>query len=135
MTQQYSLFLTGGGLEEWGTLVQHQGMDDLCRLTFSYRGKSIDAESTDYFEAFCDIRRALEPEGLIPFCYGASLNVYPAGMARGMVRGLKAYKLSKRRQARPEDLVYIFDRGPDVIPASVDLQNAFFRDWLESVQG
>ena len=75
-------------------------------------------------------RSLLARDRLIPFCYGASSNVYPSGMARDMGRGLKAYKLVEGRHARMDDLVEIFTEGPDVIPASVDAQEQFYRDWL-----
>jgi hypothetical protein len=74
----------------------------------------------------------LAEDVLIPFCYGASLNVYPSGMARDMGQGLKAYKLAMGRHAKREGLVEIFAEGPDVIPASVALQEQFWRDWLAS---
>ena len=47
-----------------------------------------------------------------------------------MGRGLKAYRMTKGAHARRTDLVEIFEAGPDVIPASVDLQEAFWREWL-----
>ena len=45
-------------------------------------------------------------------------------------RGLRAYRLTKGVQTRRTDLVEIFEAGPDVIPASVDAQEAFWREWL-----
>jgi hypothetical protein len=47
-----------------------------------------------------------------------------------MGRGLKAYRMTKGAHARMTDLVEIFEAGPDVIPASVDAQEAFWREWL-----
>ena len=49
-----------------------------------------------------------------------------------MGRGLKAYRMREGQHARGEDLVFIFDEGPDVIPASVETQEAYFREWAES---
>jgi len=68
----------------------------------------------------------LAKDRLIPFCYGASLHVYPSGMARDMGGGLKAYKLVVGRHAKIDDLVEIFAKGLDVIPASVAAQEQFF---------
>jgi hypothetical protein len=90
----------------------------------------IEAEESDYFEAFCQIRLELEKEGIIPFCYGASLNVYPSGMGRDMGAGLKAYKMEMGRHARIKDLVEIFGVGPDIKPASVQSQREFWEEWL-----
>jgi hypothetical protein len=127
----YRIFLIGGEDGESGTLSANE-VDDRCHITFSYRGRSIDAEDSDYFGALCQIRQLLEMQGLIPFCYGASLNVYPSGMARDMGAGLKAYKLVMGKQARMHDLVEIFSEGPDVIPAFVSLQREFFEEWINT---
>jgi hypothetical protein len=73
----------------------------------------------------------LEKERLLPFCYGASLNVYPSGMARDMGAGLQAYQLTLGKSAH--DLVDIFAEGPDVIPAFVLPQREFFQKWLSTL--
>jgi hypothetical protein len=105
--------------------------EDTCHITFCFRGRSLAAEAGDFFETFCQIRQRLESDGLIPFCYGASLNVYPSGMARDMGLGLKAYKLTIGKPARMQDLVEIFAEGPDVIPASVSRQQEFYQQWIK----
>jgi hypothetical protein len=130
--EEYGIFLIGGEDDEQGVLVLHEDRGDACRLSFRWRGRETEAAASDYFEAFCSIRRVLEREGLIPFCYAASLNVYPSSMARDMSGGLKAYRVSEGKHARADDLVFIFDEGPDVIPASVDIQRSFFEDWVAS---
>jgi hypothetical protein len=129
LDEQHEILLIGAGDDERAVITGHQ-LDRVCKLTCTYRGKSIKAEAADFFKALCLIRRQLEPEGLMPFCYGASLNVYPSGMARDMGAGLKAYRLTKGVHARMTDLVKIFEAGPDVIPASVDAQKAFWSEWL-----
>lgn len=129
MGEQHEIALIGAGDDERAVITE-QDIANACKLTCAYRGKTIEAEAPDFFEALCLIRRQLEPEGLIPLCYGASLNVYPSGMARDMGAGLKAYRLKKGVHTRMTDLVEIFDAGPDVIPASVDAQEEFWRDWL-----
>src|SRR5262249_20140780 len=98
------------------------------------RGRTIGAQASDYFEALCQVRQELERERLIPFCYGASLNVYPSGMARDMGAGLKAYRLTMGKQARSQDLVDIFAEGPDRIPAPVSAQREFFEQWIAEIQ-
>ncbi|MCK1736246.1 hypothetical protein IVA79_20405 [Bradyrhizobium sp. 138] len=129
MGTQHEIDLIGASDDETAVITEHE-IENACKLTCAYRGKTIEAEARDFFEALCLIRRQLEPEGLIPFCYGASLNVYPSGMARDMGAGLKAYRLTKGAHTRMTDLVEIFDAGPDVIPASVDVQEEFWREWL-----
>jgi hypothetical protein len=128
---QYGIFLIGGDDDETALFTL---FDDgrHCRLQCDYRDKIVESTSTDFFQALCDIRGLVARDGLIPFCYGASLNVFPSGMARDMGQGLKAYKLTEGRHARMADLVEIFAEGPDVIPASVEAQEKFYRDWLAS---
>ena len=134
MAEEHDIFLIGGSEDERAVIIEEE-VGDTCKLTCRYRGKAIDAESSDFFEALCLIRQQLEPEGLIPFCYGASLNVYPSGMARNMGGGLKAYRLTKGEPARMIDLVEIFQSGSDVIPAFVGTQIAFFDEWVASLRG
>ena len=107
--------------------------DDLCHLSFEYPGGKIAAEELDYFEAMCQIRRELEAVGWRPICYGSSKCVYPSGMCRDMGRGLKAYKLRFGHPARLEDLVGIFETGPDIEPCSVAEQRQFFDQWVQSM--
>jgi len=76
---EYTLSLIGGNDDESGVLY-YGPVDGLCRLSFRDRDHSIEASSTDYFEAFVQIRLQLEQEDLIPFCYGSSLNVFPSGV-------------------------------------------------------
>jgi hypothetical protein len=85
-------------------------------------------EGPDHFEAFCRVREALEPHGVRPFCYGASRNVFPSGMARDMGEGVKAYKTQIGR--RGGELVSIFESGSDVEPVTVQEQAAFHDAWL-----
>jgi hypothetical protein len=48
-----------------------------------------------------------------------------------MGAGAQAYKMTMGQQAT--DLVSIFASGPDVEPATVDEQRAFFEAWGESL--
>jgi hypothetical protein len=130
MLQERTLFLIGGEDDETAKLSAFR-KDGLCHIQFRYRGNLLEAASSDYFEAFSEIRVQLEKERLIPFCYGASLDVFPSGMGRNMGAGLKAYRLKVGKQA--EQLVHIFDDGPDVIPSFVAKQKEFFQDWLKSL--
>jgi hypothetical protein len=124
-----TVFLIGGDDDEQAVFTLIDNGDD-CRLVCEYRDKTVESTASDYFQALCDVRIHLFADGLIPFCYGASLNVYPSGMAREMGQGLKAYKLTMGEQAKTVDLVEVFADGPDIIPASVDAQEQFFREWL-----
>jgi len=102
-----------------------------CRLTLSYASGDLQGVGTDFFEAFCRIREQLANSGIFPVCYGASRTVYPSGMARDMGAGLKAYRLHMGRQAQSDDLVHIFDSGPDVEVATVEAQKTFAEAWFD----
>ncbi len=129
---EHTVHLIGGEDDEVATVTCTPRAGQ-CHIVFRYRGRTIEESSTDYFEAFCGVRRRLEEEKLIPFCYGASLNVFPSGMCREMSAGMKAYRMMIGKPVDPKkDLVGIFDEGPDVIPASVALQKGHFDEWLNS---
>jgi hypothetical protein len=131
MTETFSVRLVGGSDGERATF-EINDVKNRCLLTCRYRDKTISSDATDFFEALVSIRRQLQADGLAPYCYGASLNVFPSGMARDMGQGLKAYKLTLGKHAKSADLVDIFDEGTDVAPADVDAQEQFYRDWLGS---
>ncbi|MFD2058978.1 hypothetical protein ACFSQT_39635 [Mesorhizobium calcicola] len=78
MDQERTVFLIGAGArdDERAVFSLHD-TGTICILKCSYRGKLIKAEEEDFFEAIFQIRQGLEVDGLLPFCYGASLNVYP----------------------------------------------------------
>jgi hypothetical protein len=128
---EHIINLIGGEDDESGVLTSTGAGDD-CHLTFVFRDRCIEASASDFFEAFCLIRLQLESDSLVPFCYGASLNVFPSGMSRQMSSGMAAYRLVMGKHSSRENLVRIFDQGHDVIPASVANQLAFFKEWIAS---
>jgi hypothetical protein len=111
---------------------QWKGPIPQCRLSLSAGEISVTGEGSDYFDAFCRIREELAARELVPRCYGASRNVYPSGMGRDMGLGLKAYRMTPGRHVTADDLVHIFESGPDVDPASVGEQEAFAATWRTS---
>ncbi|AZG13241.1 hypothetical protein [Cupriavidus pauculus] len=125
---QHQIPVIGGEEEEVVVITQFESGDE-CGLKCVFRERTIEALEGDYFEAFCEIRKALEKENIVPFCYGASLNVYPSAMARQMGEGLRAYRLTMGVPSSQDQLVQIFDQGPDIIPASVSQQEHFYREW------
>jgi hypothetical protein len=122
---------TGQAFE--GAFLLDEPDGESCRLTLQWVGGEIRTEASDFFEALGQIRTQLEVKGLRPVCYGASRNVYPSGMARGMGLGLKAYRTRLGERALRSDLVGIFETGPDVEPVTVEEQTAFHDQWLASL--
>jgi hypothetical protein len=127
----HQIFLIGSHDDEAATFIETE-TDDACVLTCKYREKTVSATADDFFEALCKVRLELEAEHLIPFCYGASLNVYPSGMARSMARGKAAYKMQAGKHGTKKDLVRIFSEGQDVIPATVAQQREYWKEWVSS---
>ncbi len=133
MAEQRSVFLVGGGTggdEQAVFTLDRNGTS--CSLTCSYRDKVIEAEEDDFFEALCQIRQHLEVDGLLPFCYGASANVYPEETIIEMSRGLMACKVQMGQIPQKTDLVDIFDEGPDIVPVFVRMHQEFWDAWLAS---
>jgi len=128
-----TIYLIGGDDDESGAL-SYTANEGQCRVVFKFRDSEIEASGSDYFEAFSLVRLKLEKLGLIPFCYGASLNVFPSGMCRDMGSGLSAYRLSLGKTPQRTDLVRIFESGQDVVPASVENQKAFYAQWIQNIK-
>jgi hypothetical protein len=129
--ETHSIYLIGGADDEVVSLVEER-VGEACNLKCLYREKEVSATADDFFEALCKVRSALEAEGLLLFCYGASLNVYPSGMARSMASGKVAYKMQAGKHATKADLVSIYAEGSDVIPATVAQQREYFNAWVSS---
>ena len=104
-----------------------------CFLQLRIGTLELAGQGADYFDAFCEVRRRLEERGLLVRSYGGSRNLVLSGMCRDMGAGLAGYRVTLGKQPRREDLVGIFDTGPDVQPATVDEQRAFHREWLLSI--
>lgn len=132
---EHTLHLIGGTDDETAAVSATSPGRDRCSVSISYRGKALQAESTDYFAALQEVRTLMEADGLIPFCYGASLNVYPSGMSRDMAQGMVAYRTTLGKSTTREDLVRIFDEGADVIPSYVAQQHEFHEKWFQSITG
>ena len=130
---EFEISLIGSNDDE-KAFAKTESVDGVCKLTFSYRGRELLAQESDYFASFCAIREQLEADQLIPFCYGASLNVYPSGMCRDMGSGMVAYKIEMGQRANRDNLVNIFEQGDDVIPSTLSQQRDFFKQWLQSVK-
>lgn len=125
----------GPARDEPATLVcaEPDGDEAQVELRLSWSGGSLVARRDDYFAALGDIRTALEPHGLMPYCFGASVDVYPSGMIRSMGYGLRAYRLRMGHQARKADLVPILGAADGLPIGSVAAQEAYFDRWLASL--
>jgi hypothetical protein len=120
-----------GAISQREVTVTESGDD--YRVVLSCGNTLFSGEASDIFAAFAQIRIALRNEGATALCYASSKNVFPSPMSRSMGGGLKAYRLTSGKQALKQDLVCIFDTGPDIEPVSPTEQQAFFDSWLRSL--
>lgn len=104
------------------------------KFILEYDGKEIETISSSYFWGLHPVRLELEKEGLLLVCYGASRNVWTSGMAESMGLSFKVYKLTLGQHPNRNDLVIIFNDGPDVDPVTLAEQKAFHSQWIESVR-
>lgn len=108
---------------------------DLVLLVLRHSGGEIRQAGEKVFYVLCEIRRLLEAEDKLLWCYGASKNVYPSPMSLDMGGGGIACRMEIGRPAQATDTVVIFDAGDDVVPATVDEQYEFYLSWLDSLNG
>jgi hypothetical protein len=88
----------------------------------------------DFFEALQRLRLQLEKDGALLHCFGASENVYPSGMQRSMGPAILAYRTKIGSPASREDIVNIFEADETVVPATVNQQEFFHQEWMESLR-
>ena len=137
MPIRHELTLLGQAGSHAAVLLQDDSEEDLgdpvCRLELQFSGKQVQASGPDFFEALLGIRRQLEPDGLLVQIYGGSRNVWPSSMSRSMGLGVRAYKMTKGKQALMRDLVDIFATGTDVEPVTIAEQEQFKNEWFASL--
>ena len=112
---------------------ERSGDPDRIELTLALPDRRFVAGSVDAFEALILLRLELEPLGLTPLCWGASLHVYPSDASRAAGIGDTAYRLTLGQFPRAADQVNIFDSGPGLVAAAVAAQEDFSRAWFDSL--
>jgi hypothetical protein len=101
------------------------------------RGSEVETAQSevDFFEALIELRLELETSGALLCCFGASENVYPSGMQRSMGAAILAHKTRLGERGRSENIVNIFEADEAVVPATVEQQARFHRQWADSFKG
>ena len=103
---------------------------ELVKLSLRFLDRDLTRIERTFWGALTSIREELEKENVFIKCYGCSKDVYPSGMSLDMGTGDKAYKMKLGQNVTREDVVWIFDSDPDVIPATIKDQRAFFEQWI-----
>lgn len=86
------------------------------------------------FFALQDLRRKLEPMNVWLNCLGAKKDVYPTPMMESMGSSLEAVRREIGLQTKEKDVVDIFDIDSSKAVATVDEQEAYAREWSESLR-
>ncbi|WP_051709929.1 hypothetical protein [Andreprevotia chitinilytica] len=122
------------GTKKEAQVVGSEEDDGIAVLCISYADAKVSQSSSrGFFDALKKIRLILETEGVLPLCFGASEDVYPSPMQESMGMAMQAYRNQFGRQALSADIVDIFDSDDRMRPATVNAQEKFHLQWLESL--
>jgi hypothetical protein len=110
-----------------------EGDESIYSICIEPDGKMMGLSPEGYFSALKNLRIELEKIGILLVCFGASENVYPSAMQLSMGPAELAYRTRLGEQARREDIVNIFDSDESVSPATVEQQEKYNQEWLQSL--
>ncbi|BAT52707.1 hypothetical protein NOS3756_16480 [Nostoc sp. NIES-3756] len=139
---QYDILLKNGSGHLFSASVElacrdwndERGRRTECIITLRLDNTEIQCIDWHFFGSFKQIRQQLALQDIYPICYGASRKIIVTGMALEMGLGLKVYKAALGSYSTSSDLVHIFATGEDVEPVTVEVQEEFHRQWLESIR-
>lgn len=130
---QLKAFNPEHGMQEVTLEVRVVDDDYLLSCNLPMTDELLTGQAEDCFAALQAIRRQAEGRNWKICCKGSRRNVWPSGMSRQMGGGIKAYVLEMGRQARLDSLVDIFDEDSLDSYSSVAEQEAYAREWFESL--
>ncbi|MEI5908232.1 hypothetical protein WAK64_14330 [Bacillus spongiae] len=107
--------------------------ENFVLIEMELSGRCLSYKDENCFDALKQLRETLEEKQIQILCNGAALNVYPSTMGLSMGVGRLAYKLTRGKQAKTEDLVDIFDFDEAFTFVSIYEQNHFYDEWLKSL--
>ncbi len=107
--------------------------EENVELKLSFHEVEYSIVADNYFEALVELRKKVGQFGIYILCKGCCKNVYSSGMILSMGEGRKAYVLEKGKQASLKDVIDIFDPCTKDEVVSVEEQNAFFFEWINSL--
>jgi hypothetical protein len=105
-----------------------------ANLRLQALGLDMTAEDRDLYECLRSIRLGLEESGVRICCNGARIDAYPSRLNREMGGAQKVQIRVMGRAAMKSDQVGIFDPAPIDSIGSVDQQNGYYREWLNSLR-
>lgn len=105
--------------------------EDIVTIEAIFDDTIITVQEEYYFTALQKLRKQLFKQGFDICCYGAKKNVYPSPM---MMNSSKAYLLKTGRQAKADDIVDIFTPCNLGEITTVEEQNLFYQEWIQSLK-
>jgi hypothetical protein len=121
------------GAVELGKLDYFVRDDDSCEVVVIDRGVRFEAVEDNLFDALLAVRAQLEQHGSLIAVRGASIDVWPSGMAFDMGNTQSAVRMTIGKQALLKDLVDIFEVADDVVPATIADQTEYRDRWFRSL--
>lgn len=122
------------GLCEVSLEVREVGDTYLLSCILPVQEEQVTGQADDCFAALQSVRRQAEERNWMICCKGARRNVWPSAMSRQMGGGIKAYVLEIGQQGTVDSLIDIFENDTPDSYATVADQEAFAREWLESLR-
>ena len=104
--------------------------DENCKINLTVGKDTYSSEGEHFWGALIELRKKLEEHNIKLLCQGCCKNVYPSPMILDMGAAVKAYKMTLGKQAKSEDLVFIFDPCKPEEYASIEEQERFYHKWL-----
>lgn len=105
-----------------------------CIMTVKSNGLDTSTfQARDFFDCLIQARKWVAKFDGIFLCNGARRDVYPSRMSRQMAHGKMAYKMKFGMQAQRSDLVNIFDFAEEASIGTVEDQEKYYKDWINSL--
>lgn len=106
---------------------------DVIMMKLRYNEIVLVETAENCFDALVSIRKRLQSCNENIACMGSCKVVYPSGMCSNMGYGDKAYKLTLGKAACHEDLVSIFEVCDPSECVTVEEQEKYFNEWVNSL--
>lgn len=87
-----------------------------------------------FFECLTELRKKLENLGYIPLCNGSRIDVQIFRFDIEVLEGKNVHILTYGKIPTKEDKLYIFDSAESFLVGSINEQESFYQQWLQSIE-
>lgn len=112
----------------------YENDDDTIGVILEFGNSTLAASGNNAFRALDEIRKQLESRNMLVCCLGSAEDVYPSTMSMQMGIGDKAYRTRVSQKANLTDLVCIFDLDTSLNPVTIEKQESFHENWINSIK-